>query len=252
MLVVATADDFGLVVALLLMEVARVLLGISLMLLCGLSVLLVLLEGLSHMAVWLVIAERRLTAELLRVRVGLVLIVLVSHLLTRILRGLRVFLCRVGRLLLESLILVILVLMLWHKLTVVRLVSMSLVGHVVPMVLREWVRHVCAVVRVCELRRLFGNALAHQLGRLVEAACVELFLRRVGPIGVALEDLGVRGGNWLVRRLLGLRWVLGAFNLRRFLLSVLRLLRKSGAVKLLGNVLGRLASIELGRLLVND
>ncbi len=80
-LVVATADDLGLVVAL-----RWVLLRILLLV----SILLVLLESLPNVLVRLVVAERRLTAELLgvRVRVGLILIVLISLFLTRIFRAL--------------------------------------------------------------------------------------------------------------------------------------------------------------------
>lgn len=187
-------------------------------------------------------------------RVGLILVVLVCHFLARILRGLRIFFSRIGRLLLEGLVLIILVLMLWHKLTIVRL-SMPLVGHVVAVVLREGVRHVCAVVRVRELRRLLWDTLAHNLGRLVEAARVELFLCGVRSLRVFLEDLGVgrRGLQVLVfGRLLRLRWVLGALNLRGLLLPVLWLLAESGAIELLCDVLGRLAAIELGSLLVDD
>ena len=80
-LVVATADDLGLIVAL-----RWVLLRILLLV----SILLVLLESLPNVLVRLVVAERRLTAELLgvRVRVWLILVVLISLFLTRIFRTL--------------------------------------------------------------------------------------------------------------------------------------------------------------------
>lgn len=225
-LVVATADDLGLIVAL-----RWVLLRILLLV----SILLVLLESLPNVLVRLVVAERRLTAELLgvRVRVGLILIVLISLFLTRIFRALGVLLGRI-RLLLEGLVLVVLVLVLGHKLTLaIRLLGMPLTMRlVVTVVLREGIGHVCSVIRVGEARRLLWNALSHNLRRrLVEARSVELLFGRVRTIGRALlllllEDLGC-GRHSQVRlfgRLLRLRWVLGALNLRRLLLAILLLL----------------------------
>lgn len=196
------------------------------------SILLVLLESFPHMLVRLVVTERRLTAELLgvSVRVGLVLIVLISLLLTRIFRALRVLLSRIG-LLLKGLVLVVLVLVLRHKLTLaVRLLGMPLAMRlVVAVILRKRIGHVGSVIRVREARRLLWNPLTHHLRRhLVEARSVELLLGRMRTVGRALllEDLvcGWHGQVRLFGRLLRLRWVLGALDLRRLLLSILLLL----------------------------